>query len=219
MRNISSITGPISYGETSWENRSSTETASGETSVKSLINKANAVPIMHIFKHYGLRFDTYSHKTTCPFVSHKGGRENTPSFKVYEDTNSFKCFGCGVGGRTVHFVSEMDRCNAAKASLKILQLFASEINEGILVEGINSSERLEIMLKFSSSVYDFRQVYTNEHAISFIEYICWVFDRSNEIHDYDNDSLHRLVEHCVGHINIYSPELTLTFQKEYLDLK
>ena len=35
----------------------------------------------------------------CPFH-----REKTPSFYVFEDSQRFKCFGCGAGGDLVDFV-------------------------------------------------------------------------------------------------------------------
>lgn len=37
----------------------------------------------------------------CPFHN-----ENSPSFTVFPGTNTFKCFGCGVGGDAVHFLME-----------------------------------------------------------------------------------------------------------------
>ena len=48
-------------------------------------------PINEIVKEYGvkLRFDG---KACCPFHE-----EDTPSFQVYEETNSFHCYGCGAG--------------------------------------------------------------------------------------------------------------------------
>lgn len=39
----------------------------------------------------------------CPFHN-----EKTPSFTVYEDTQSFYCFGCGVGGDAVTFVKKIE---------------------------------------------------------------------------------------------------------------
>ncbi|MGL5973330.1 MAG: DNA primase, partial [Oscillospiraceae bacterium] len=39
------------------------------------------------------------HKGLCPFHS-----EKSPSFMVYEDTESFYCFGCGKGGDVITYV-------------------------------------------------------------------------------------------------------------------
>lgn len=218
MRSLSGTTGPIDYGETPGEAGDPTAPTAGKTSSKKLIALANAVPIMHIFKHYGVRFDPYTFKTICPFLSHKGGRESTPSFKVYEDTNTFKCFGCGKGSRAINFVAEMDRCTAEKAALKILSIFSSDVDENFISEGLNPSERLEIMMKFANRVYEFRQSHGGKHATDFIEYICWVYDRSNAHHDHDNSSLNRLVEHCIEHIEIYNPGMILTLEEEFLKL-
>jgi hypothetical protein len=218
MCSLSNATGPIDYSETPGEVGDSSASFAGKINSKKLITRANAVPIMHVFKHYNLRFDTYTFKAICPFLSHKGGRENTPSFKVYEDTNTFKCFGCGKGSRAVNFVAEMDRCTAEKAALKILGLFSGDVDENLISEGVNPSERLEIMTKFASSVYEFRQNYSGKHATDFIEYICWVYDQSNGSHDHDNDALRRLVEHCIEHIEIYNPQMVLTLEEKYLNL-
>ena len=35
----------------------------------------------------------------CPFHS-----EKSPSFTVYEDSNSYYCFGCGAGGDVIGFI-------------------------------------------------------------------------------------------------------------------
>ena len=50
----------------------------------------------------------------CPF--HK---EKTPSFSVSPDKQIFHCFGCGVGGNVVHFVSKIENLNF-KESLEML---------------------------------------------------------------------------------------------------
>ena len=50
----------------------------------------------------------------CPF--HK---EKTPSFSVSPDKQIFHCFGCGVGGNVIHFVSKIENLNF-KESLEML---------------------------------------------------------------------------------------------------
>ena len=42
-------------------------------------------------------------KGLCPFHG-----EKTPSFAVYEDTQSFYCFGCGVGGDVIMFIRNIE---------------------------------------------------------------------------------------------------------------
>ena len=46
----------------------------------------------------------------CPFHS-----EKTPSFYVYPDTQSFYCFGCGVGGDVIHFVRRINSIDYTEA--------------------------------------------------------------------------------------------------------
>lgn len=50
----------------------------------------------------------------CPF--HK---EKTPSFSVSTDKQIFHCFGCGVGGNVIHFISKIENINF-KESIEML---------------------------------------------------------------------------------------------------
>lgn len=50
----------------------------------------------------------------CPF--HK---EKTPSFSVSPDKQIFHCFGCGVGGNALHFISKIENINF-RESLEVL---------------------------------------------------------------------------------------------------
>ena len=45
----------------------------------------------------------FSHKCKCPNIDHKGGAERTPSCYISEETNSFHCFGCGAGSKSLNF--------------------------------------------------------------------------------------------------------------------
>jgi DNA primase len=42
----------------------------------------------------------------CPF--HGSGEERTASFKVYEDTGTYHCFGCKESGNAIHFLRKYD---------------------------------------------------------------------------------------------------------------
>jgi hypothetical protein len=42
----------------------------------------------------------------CPFH-----QERTPSFTIYQNTNSFYCYGCGVGGDSVNFIRKLKGLN------------------------------------------------------------------------------------------------------------
>ena len=54
-------------------------------------------------------------KSCCVFHDDK-----TPSMKVYENTNSFFCFGCGVGGDSIDFVMKYYNVGFVDAVQKIL---------------------------------------------------------------------------------------------------
>lgn len=46
----------------------------------------------------------YTHRMTCPFKFHKGGRERTGSFRFNEKKKTFTCFGCNEGGDLLRFL-------------------------------------------------------------------------------------------------------------------
>jgi len=61
---------------------------------------------------YGIKFT--KNTASCPFH-----QENTPSFKINRKNNSFKCFGCGVGGTAIDFVMQYFNLTAIEAAKKI----------------------------------------------------------------------------------------------------
>ncbi len=65
----------------------------------------------------------------CPF--HK---EKSPSFSVSPDKQIFHCFGCGVGGNIIHFVSKIENIGF----IETLQLLAERAN--ITLPTLESSE-------------------------------------------------------------------------------
>lgn len=60
----------------------------------------------------------------CPFHN-----EKTPSFNVSVSKGIFKCFGCGVGGDSVHFVMEHEKYSYPEALRYLAEKYNIEIDE------------------------------------------------------------------------------------------
>jgi hypothetical protein len=203
MRTLSDTTGPDGYGEVPGETGASTVPSPGKAFYQELIAKANTVPITRVFKHYGLRLDEHNRKGTCPIPSHKGGRENSASFYYYPQTNTFWCFGCKTGIHCCDLVAAMDGISNAKAAFRLMEWFADDVDEDGILENGNFSERLEIMLDFSSAVREFRSTANDQKSIEHIEHISAVYDRINLKLKLDNEGLRRLVGELKKEINSY----------------
>lgn len=203
---LSSPTRPVSNGETSWEAGDPTAAVTGENSYQDIISLADSVPLEFVLRHYGIAINPHAN-ITCPFKSHKGGRESTGSFRFYPDRNAYKCYGCGSYGHTCSFVAIMDKCGRHTAATKILRLFGSDADPDKIPDNINSPERLEIMMDFSNTVRDFRRAYTDAKSQEFIEFVCRVYDRHNLKHkSLDNEALRRLVETIKEKITLHTPQ-------------
>lgn len=80
--------------------------------------------IRRVIEHY---VDVAGDKCCCPF--HK---ERTPSLNIFDDTNSFYCFGCGQSGDEIEFVKEYKGLtfpNSVKEVCSILKLTKEELME------------------------------------------------------------------------------------------
>jgi hypothetical protein len=171
--------------------------ASTKLFYKNLIRKANTVPLPLILKQYGYFIDAQNRKLICPFPKHKNGRENTPSFQYWPDTNTFFCFGCRAGSKTTDFVVNKEGITAVKAATKILELYGAEASSDDvgLNQTINYSERLEILMEFSNFIREALQNnLQNPKEFTYIEnMIAFSFDKMNELHSVDNEALRRFM--------------------------
>ena len=68
------------------------------------------------------------YKACCPFHN-----EKTPSFTVYERTESFYCFGCGAGGDVVTFIMRADNVDYGSA----IELLAKRAGLTVPTDGYN----------------------------------------------------------------------------------
>lgn len=192
MRKISNTDRYYSYGETSWEDGSIAEFAKG--SDKALIHKADSVPITLLFSFYKVQLDTYK-KMICPLPFHKGGRERTPSFKYYPETNTFYCFGCHSGSTSTDFVAAMDKTNKTNAASKILELFESDSSDDIVECNDDFLEKINLNIDFANVIREFRQNHLEENSTKFIENMCLVYDNIMLKHkDLSNEAISNIIQ-------------------------
>ncbi len=71
-------------------------------------------------------------KGLCPFHS-----EKTPSFVVYDDTQSYYCFGCGVGGDVINFIMRQENLDYVSA----VEYLAKRV--GITLPDFNDKDKTE----------------------------------------------------------------------------
>lgn len=77
----------------------------------------------------------------CPFHT-----EKTASFKIYQNNNSFYCFGCGAGGDQINFVAKMLNLSYYEALKRVdedfmLNVFARKISKSVLQKRIYEQEK------------------------------------------------------------------------------
>jgi DNA primase len=53
---------------------------------------------------------TDRYRGCCPFHN-----ETKPSFTVYSDTQSFYCYGCGIGGDVINFLMKIEKIDFKEA--------------------------------------------------------------------------------------------------------
>lgn len=202
---ISNRTRPDGYGETSGEATNTATSFTGKDYYQELINRANTIPLSKVFRQYNIRLDAHNKKVTCPFKSHKGGRESTPSFYFYPDTNSFYCFGCKGGTRACDFVATMDNCTKVQAAHKLLEMFESDVDEDNIYDKVSFSERLEIMMDFSTVVREFHQTFPSDRARLYVEAACKKYDVLNLKKKLSNEALRSVVDQIKEYIKLYKP--------------
>lgn len=77
-----------------------------------------------VSKYVMLKRSGRQQKGLCPFHS-----EKTPSFMVYEDTQSFYCFGCGAGGDVITFIRRAENLDYMDAVRYLADLVGMEMPE------------------------------------------------------------------------------------------
>ena len=63
--------------------------------------------------------DRYGYKPKKGFISCPFHNEKTPSLRIYTDTNTFYCFGCGMGGDVISFVAHLFKIDFGSAIIRL----------------------------------------------------------------------------------------------------
>lgn len=69
----------------------------------------------------------------CPFHN-----EKTPSFNIYTETDSFFCFGCGVGGDVITFIKKIENLDYMEAVRFLAQRAGLEVPQDSQNDGLAS---------------------------------------------------------------------------------
>lgn len=88
----------------------------------------------------------------CPFHN-----EKTPSFNVSVTKGIYKCFGCGKGGDSVHFIMDHEKYSYPEALKYLAQKYNIEVEETVQspqnIEAQNARESLYIVSEYAASYF------------------------------------------------------------------
>ena len=103
-------------------------------------------------------------KGLCPFHN-----EKTPSFAVYEDTQSFYCFGCGAGGDVIGFIRAIENLDYIDAVKKLAQRAGMNMPEDSFDDSIYNKKKRIYEINRLAAKFFYEQL-TNEKNRFALEY-------------------------------------------------
>ena len=99
-----------------------------------------------------------NYRANCPFHP-----DRTPSFYVSPTKQIFKCFGCGVGGDAIKFVSLYENISYLEAALELSKKYGKPLN----IQHISKNEKILIALDRVADFY-MENLYKNEEALAYL---------------------------------------------------
>ena len=93
-----------------------------QSTIDRIIDAANIVDV--VSDYVTLRRSGASYKGLCPFHDDK-----TPSFSVSPARGVCKCFSCGKGGNSVHFIMEMEQMSYVEALKHLAKKYGIPVEE------------------------------------------------------------------------------------------
>ena len=102
--------------------------------IDTILERTDIVQV--IGEHVQLRKSGIRHVGCCPFHN-----EKTPSFYVFPQTGTFKCFGCGEGGDLIHFIEKAEN----KTFIEAVKTLAAKANVEIEEQEESTEEKQKRM--------------------------------------------------------------------------
>ncbi len=114
-------------------------------------------PIENVVEKY-LQIKRRGHLYTglCPFHS-----EKTPSFTVYQDTQSFYCFGCGAGGDVISFVMKIENLEYIEAVKLLAENAGLTLPDDKTTDNISRSKLKILEINRESAIFFYKSL-TND---------------------------------------------------------
>ena len=103
------------------------------------------VSINTILQHYSLIVNR-DNKISCPFH-----QEKTPSLVIYNNTNSWYCWGCSIGGTVIDFIMKMENLDKLQAAKLLNDRFNLGLEPKIKIE---LDKTLDIFTKINNFLSD-----------------------------------------------------------------
>lgn len=115
------------------------------------------VSLSSVLTKYGIKFEhqneAWSNKISCPFSSHKAGREKTGSFNYNFKQDLFHCFGCGKSGRAVEFLAFKKGVDKYIIAQQIIKDAGGYIPKNIIIEESIDPKVDRLLYEFSEFIY------------------------------------------------------------------
>ena len=94
-----------------------------------------------VLNHYNLNPDRH-HFLKCPFHD-----DEDPSLKIYPETNTFNCFGCGAAGDVIEFIERYDKRGKHEAILKAKSMIdpSAEIIQRAMIQTNEPEQDKELL--------------------------------------------------------------------------
>ncbi|ALO13871.1 DNA primase [Salinivirga cyanobacteriivorans] len=109
------------------------------------------LPIAGVLAHYGIKMNKNDH-IICPF--HK---DDKPSCKIYTDTNTYNCFGCGKTGDVIQFIQDKENCDKHTALKK-----ATELANGNATKNTQNTDVMGIASKRAAEAENFAELFNRQ---------------------------------------------------------